>query len=152
MVIYRRSGQITNGLLGALTVFPLFLRDYACLTTLRHWRIFSLSQAVLKTRRVGSNRVLGRALGSSSLLGKKTSILSFGQRQRIAFKGFVEAVSMALFDEPFSHLDKANQAIVWDLVLEDIQSKQAGLIITSLDTDNKLIDLTIKRYEKDAIS
>ena len=85
-------------------------------------------------------------LGVHSLLGKKTSILSFGQRQRIALiRALSKPYQWLLLDEPFSHLDKANQAIVWDLVLEDIQSKQAGLIITSLDSDNKLIDLTIKK-------
>ena len=85
-------------------------------------------------------------LGVYSLLGKKTSILSFGQRQRIALiRALSKPYQWLLLDEPFSHLDKANQAIVWELVLDDIQSKHAGLIITSLDTDNKLIDLTIKK-------
>ncbi len=85
-------------------------------------------------------------LGIQSLLHKKTSILSFGQRQRIALlRALSKPYQWLLLDEPFSHLDKANQAIVWELVLDDIQSKHAGLIITSLDTDNKLIDLTIKK-------
>ena len=85
-------------------------------------------------------------LGIQSLLHKKTSILSFGQRQRIALlRALSKPYQWLLLDEPFSHLDRANQAIIWELVLDDIQSKQAGLIITSLDTDNKLIDLTIKK-------
>lgn len=85
-------------------------------------------------------------LGVQSLLHKKTSILSFGQRQRIALlRALSKPYQWLLLDEPFSHLDRANQAVVWELVLDDIQSKHAGLIITSLDTDNKLIDLTIKK-------
>ncbi len=85
-------------------------------------------------------------LGIQSLLHKKTFILSFGQRQRIALiRALSKPYQWLLLDEPFSHLDKANQAMVWELVLDDIQSKQAGLIITSLDADNKLIELTIKK-------
>ena len=87
-----------------------------------------------------------RDLGVQPLLHKKTSILSFGQRQRIALiRALSKPYKWLLLDEPFSHLDKTNQAIVWELVMADIQSKQAGLIITSLDPDNKLIDLTIKK-------
>ena len=54
-------------------------------------------------------------LGVQSLLHKKTSILSFGQRQRIALiRALSKPYQWLLLDEPFSHLDKANQAIVWE--------------------------------------
>ena len=77
-----------------------------------------------------------------SLLHKKASILSFGQRQRFALiRAICKPYKWLLLDEPFSHLDKANQKKVWELVINDVQSKGAGLIITSLDADAKLIDL-----------
>ena len=128
----------------SLSIVPQGLRLFDNLTALENIQFVARRFEGSATR----NQIEGWAerLGIQSLLHKKTSILSFGQRQRIALiRALSKPYQWLLLDEPFSHLDKANQAIVWELVLDDIQSKQAGLIITSLDTDNKLIDLTIKK-------
>ena len=128
----------------SLSILPQGLRLFDNLTALENIEFVS-SRFEGSVSRGQIESWAGR-LGVQSLLHKKASILSFGQRQRIALiRALSKPYQWLLLDEPFSHLDKANQAIIWELVLDDIQSKQAGLIITSLDADNKLIDLTIKK-------
>lgn len=60
--------------------------------------------------------------------------LSLGQRQRVAtVRALCQPFEFLLMDEPFSHLDRANSQIVADLVMQEVESQQAGLIVTALD-------------------
>lgn len=59
--------------------------------------------------------------------------LSLGQRQRVAIlRALCQPFDFFLMDEPFSHLDAKNVGIVVSIILEELESQQAGLIITSL--------------------
>ena len=51
---------------------------------------------------------------------------SLGQRQRIAL----------LLDEPFSHLDDSNTAILREIIEEELQARNASLLLTSLEDNN----------------
>ncbi len=60
--------------------------------------------------------------------------LSLGQRQRVAVvRALCQPFEFLLMDEPFSHIDRQNAAAVAGLVLDEVQSQGAGLIVTALD-------------------
>lgn len=72
-------------------------------------------------------------LGVDSLLDKPASILSYGERQRIAIiRSLVQPFDMLLLDEPFSHLDKENSKLAADLISIEVKKRNAGMIVSSL--------------------
>jgi ABC-type lipoprotein export system ATPase subunit len=77
------------------------------------------------------------ALGVSSLLSKKSNTLSYGERQRIAIiRALIQPFEWLLLDEPFSHLDKDNSLKAFKLIEAEVDSRKAGMILTSLGQDN----------------
>ena len=60
--------------------------------------------------------------------------LSLGQRQRVAaVRALCQPFEFLLMDEPFSHLDLESSQAVAALVLSEVESQGAGLIVTALD-------------------
>lgn len=83
---------------------------------------------------------MAKKLNVFSLLNKKCSKLSRGEKQRISIiRALCQPFKMLLLDEPFSHLDKEITRHAKDLILENAGNQQAGLIQTSL-ADNYEID------------
>ena len=81
------------------------------------------------------------AVGLSSHLNQKAVHLSYGQRQRIAvIRAFCQSFDFILLDEPFSHLDDVNQALLMDLIAIEAKKNNAGIILTTLQeiNDNRL--------------
>ena len=77
---------------------------------------------------------MARALGVEEKLGARCKYLSLGQQQRVALiRCLVQPFSFLLLDEPFSHIDKANQEKAKDLIMKTCAKNSAGLILTSLD-------------------
>ena len=73
------------------------------------------------------------AVGLSKHLHQKAVHLSYGQRQRIAvIRAFCQPFDFILLDEPFSHLDEVNQALLMDLIETEAKKNNAGIILTSL--------------------
>ncbi|MDO4511345.1 MAG: ATP-binding cassette domain-containing protein [Bacteroidales bacterium] len=65
----------------------------------------------------------------NSPLGK----LSIGQQQRVAIiRTLCQPADFILLDEPVSHLDEANNAIVAQMVMEEAKRQGAGIISTSV--------------------
>lgn len=63
--------------------------------------------------------------------------LSLGQRQRIALlRALCQPFELLLLDEPFSHLDDNNTAILREILEEELQVRNAGLLLTSLEDNN----------------
>lgn len=85
-------------------------------------------------------------VGLSQHLYKKTQLLSYGQRQRIAIvRALCQPFDFLLLDEPFSHLDKENQTLLLDLIIEVVEKQKAGIIVTSLHTiTDKRIDHVVE--------
>ena len=72
-------------------------------------------------------------LGVESLLDKKVTTLSYGQRQRIAIiRALAQPFKFLLLDEPFSHLDALNIQKACKLIENACQMHQAGMILVSL--------------------
>lgn len=84
---------------------------------------------------------LGIADKTDSLVGK----LSIGQQQRVAIiRALCQPCDFILLDEPVSHLDSANNAIVAAMVTEEADRQGAGVISTSVG--NNVAIKTDKEY------
>ncbi|MDR2087375.1 MAG: ATP-binding cassette domain-containing protein [Dysgonamonadaceae bacterium] len=72
-------------------------------------------------------------LGLAGKKDEKTARLSFGQQQRVAIlRALCQPFDFLFLDEPFSHLDDANIEILSELILNELQMRQAGMILCSL--------------------
>jgi len=79
-------------------------------------------------------RAMAGKLGIEQFLSRKAGILSFGQQQRVAIiRALCQPFSLLLADECFSHIDRENSRMAFDLISEECSSQQAGLILTSLN-------------------
>ena len=72
-------------------------------------------------------------LGIPEKLHQPVARLSIGQQQRVAIiRTLCQPASFFMLDEPVSHLDAANNAIVAAMVSEEAQRQGAGVISTSV--------------------
>lgn len=80
-------------------------------------------------------RCFGR-LGLAEKVNARVQRLSFGQKQRVAFIRMIcQQADFLVMDEPVSHLDDTNSAIMADMLRERIDRDGSGLIVTSIGRD-----------------
>ena len=72
---------------------------------------------------------LFEALGIAEKRETSVSKLSFGQQQRVAF---IQPADFMLLDEPMSHLDERNAAVMAGILLEEVRTNGTGVIVTSV--------------------
>lgn len=86
------------------------------------------------------------SLNVLSLKDKKSATLSYGENQRVAIiRSLCQPFDFLLLDEPFSHLDKNNAGMAWEIINNHANKQHAGIVITSL-RDNPKIEYTRKLY------
>ncbi len=79
------------------------------------------------------------ALGIADKSGEQAGKLSYGQQQRVAFiRCLCQPFDFIFLDEPVSHLDDANSALMGRMLLEEAERQGAGVVVTSI---GKHIDL-----------
>ena len=62
--------------------------------------------------------------------------MSWGQQQRVAIiRSLCQPFDFLFLDEPISHLDDKNAAIIAQLVQDEVAVQGAGLIVTSIGKD-----------------
>ena len=72
-------------------------------------------------------------LGISDKLETKVGRLSFGQQQRVALlRALVQPFDFLLADEPVSHLDDRNAALMAEVLVDEAQRQGASVIATSI--------------------
>lgn len=72
-------------------------------------------------------------LGIGDKRDAKVGRMSFGQQQRVAMvRALVQPFDFLLADEPISHLDDINSAIMGKILMEEARAQGAGVIITSI--------------------
>ena len=78
-------------------------------------------------------------LGIEDFLQRKTGILSFGQQQRVAIiRAMCQPFDYLLADECFSHMDNKNSKLAYDLISEECEIQNAGLILSSLNSSEEI--------------
>lgn len=88
---------------------------------LTHWRTARLVDEWFDAFGIAEKR--------NELVGR----MSFGQQQRVAMiRALVQPFSFLLADEPISHLDDANSRAMAQVLLAEIRSQGAGLVVTSV--------------------
>ena len=76
------------------------------------------------------------SLGITHILDQKAGICSYGEQQRIAIiRALMQPFSWLIMDEPFSHLDQENIHKAVQLIQQECTKRNAGLLITDLETD-----------------
>ncbi len=77
---------------------------------------------------------MAQMLGIDPFLQRKAGILSFGQQQRVAIiRALCQPFNFLLADECFSHMDRENSLTAYQLIREECDARNAGLILTSLN-------------------
>lgn len=77
---------------------------------------------------------MARMLGIEPFLKRKAGILSFGQQQRVAIiRALCQPFDFLLADECFSHMDRENSLTAYQLIRQECEARQAGMILTSLN-------------------
>lgn len=72
-------------------------------------------------------------LGIADKMFAKVGRMSFGQQQRVAMiRALVQPFDFLMVDEPISHLDDVNSAIMCDIMMEEARRQGAGVIVTSI--------------------
>lgn len=72
-------------------------------------------------------------LGIADKLDAKVGRMSFGQQQRVAMiRALVQPFDFLLADEPISHLDDTNSAIMARIMMTEAKRQGAGVIVTSI--------------------
>lgn len=76
----------------------------------------------------------------------RVGLMSFGQQQRVAMmRALVQPMDFLLLDEPVSHLDDRNAAVMASLMMEEVRRQGAGVVATSV---GKHIDLPYDKIIK----
>lgn len=85
-------------------------------------------------------------LGIADRMNAKIGKMSFGQQQRVAMiRALVQPFDFLLADEPISHLDDSNSAVMGAIMLEEAKRQGASVIVTSI---GKHMDLNYERVLK----
>lgn len=72
-------------------------------------------------------------LGIADKVDAKVGRMSFGQQQRVAMiRALAQPFDFLLADEPISHLDDNNSAIMASIMMEEARRQGAGFIVTSI--------------------
>ncbi|MCF8226496.1 MAG: ATP-binding cassette domain-containing protein [Bacteroidales bacterium] len=84
-------------------------------------------------------------LNVAGFLHKKSGILSFGQRQRMAIvRALCQPFEFLLADECFSHIDKKHEDAALKLIISESNRQNAGFILTSLGNNLHEFDHHLK--------
>ncbi len=126
--------------------FSVVFQDLRLFADLTAWENIQVKLALQPEDRSQQAEAMSEELGISPLLDKKTALLSFGERQRLAIvRALVQDFDFLLLDEPFSHLDEANIQKASTLMRQVCEERKAGMIMTSLgyeyglDFDQRLL-------------
>lgn len=117
------------------------LQLFPKLTVLQNLMLMSEIQQALNNNASPKNQTKETLIDGAKQLGIETKMdvlvgnLSFGQMQRVAIlRALNRPFQWIVLDEPFSHLDAANAKIALDLITSIAFNRNAGIIITALDS------------------
>ncbi|WP_300693902.1 ATP-binding cassette domain-containing protein [uncultured Bacteroides sp.] len=118
------------------------LRKYSLSMLFQELRIFTeltaLENVLLKNRLTNWKKKkeilsLFDTLSIADKVNEKAGKLSFGQQQRVAFiRALCQPFDFIFLDEPVSHLDDNNSALMGRILTEEADRQGAGVVVTSI--------------------
>jgi len=79
-------------------------------------------------------------LGIDEKINVPVAKLSFGQQQRVALiRSLCQPFDFIFLDEPISHLDETNGAIMGEMLIKETRHQGAGVVITSIGKHIELV-------------
>lgn len=118
------------------------LRKYSLSMLFQELRIFTeltaLENVLLKNRLTNWKKKkeilsLFDTLGIADKVNEQAGKLSFGQQQRVAFiRALCQPFDFIFLDEPVSHLDDNNSALMGRILTEEADRQGAGVVVTSI--------------------
>ena len=118
------------------------IRKHSLSILFQELRVFpeltALENVLLKNRLTNYKKkkeiiALFEAVGIADKINERAGKLSFGQQQRVAFiRSLCQPFDFIFLDEPVSHLDDENNAIMSRLLVQEADSRGAGIIVTSI--------------------
>lgn len=113
--------------------FSIVFQDLRLFPDLTARENIELNNALTQHKTAAEIEAMAEQFGIAPLLDQPAATLSYGQRQRVALiRALCQPFKFLLLDEPFSHLDEANQRIGCDLIRAECEAQGAGLILVSL--------------------
>jgi len=119
-----------------------FIRQHTLSLLFQELRLFpeltALENVQIKNGLTGHKRLCEiedwfQRLGIADKMEAKVGRMSFGQQQRVAMiRALVQPFDFLMVDEPISHLDDENSAIMAEIMMEEARSQGAGVIVTSI--------------------
>ena len=92
-----------------------------------------------RERRHSRVRAMAESLGIESLLQRKATTLSAGERRRVSVgRAFIRAPEVALLDEPFANLDRGNRFTIRQMVRELQRSTGSTTVVVTHDAADAL--------------
>lgn len=121
-------------------------QDLRLFSELTAWENVSIKNNITSFRNDSEILGLFKKLGIVDMVGKPVGKLSIGQQQRVAIiRALCQPCDFILLDEPVSHLDEENNAIIADLVSDFAEEVGAGVIATSVGNNlNMNFDIVLK--------
>lgn len=121
-------------------------QDLRLFSELTAWENVSIKNNITSFRNDSEILGLFKKLGIGDMVGKPVGKLSIGQQQRVAIiRALCQPCDFILLDEPVSHLDEENNAIIADLVSDFAEEVGAGVIATSVGNNlNMNFDIVLK--------
>lgn len=114
----------------SLALLPQEMRLFPELTTLENIQI---KNRLTGYKTEGEILDMLRRLEISEKVHQQAAYLSVGQQQRVAIvRALCQPFDFLILDEPVSHLDERNNAIVARLIEEEAKAQNAGVIATSV--------------------
>lgn len=117
----------------------MLFQDLRLFSELTAWENVQLKNNLTGHKKKKEIAALFEQLGIAEKKDMPTGRLSFGQQQRVAFiRALCQPFDFLFLDEPVSHLDEANSRLLGDIILQEAEKQNAGVIVTSI---GKHIDL-----------
>ena len=97
------------------------------------WENVQLKNRLTHHKSDADLRAWFEALGIADKCEAKLAHMSFGQQQRVALiRVLCQPFDFLLADEPVSHLDADNTAVMGELMMAEARRQGAGIIVTSI--------------------
>ena len=118
------------------TKLAYVFQDFKLFSNLTLWENIKIKNNLTKYKTDEQILILIEKLG---LLHKKDQLvetLSLGQKQRVSIiRSLCQPFDFLLLDEPFSHLDEDNIRILTNIINEELENQNSGLILTTLNNE-----------------